>query len=85
MQAGELDTEPDLHLDMKNTTGKKVQVEWVSQSERVSGKQIKSQQAKSAERPENGGVETDAFFGDDDDEGEEGTLGHDRESDEEGD
>ncbi|KAF7983031.1 hypothetical protein HWV62_24680 [Athelia sp. TMB] len=85
MQAGELDTEPELHLDIKNTTGKKAQIEWVSQSESVPVKEIKCQQVKTAERPENGGVETDAFFGDDDDEGEEGTLGHNRESDEESD
>ncbi|KAF7980126.1 hypothetical protein HWV62_39553 [Athelia sp. TMB] len=85
MQAGELDTEPELHLDIKNTTGKKAQIEWVSQSESVPVKQVKRQQVKTAERPENGGVETDAFFGDDDDEGEEGTLWHNRESDEESD
>ncbi|KZP18414.1 hypothetical protein FIBSPDRAFT_687358, partial [Athelia psychrophila] len=75
MQDGELDAEPELHLDAKNTadTGKKAQTEWVSQSERGSVKTAKK-------KPESGGVEGDAFFGNDDEDEDEVAPGHDRDS-----
>lgn len=84
MQDGELDAEPELHLDGKKTadTGKQAQTEWVSQSERGSvktAKKVKSKAEKPAEKPESGGVEDDAFFGNDDEDEDEIALGHDRE------
>ncbi|KZP13015.1 hypothetical protein FIBSPDRAFT_754181 [Athelia psychrophila] len=85
MQDGELDAEPELHLDAKNTadTGKKAQTEWVSPSELGSvktAKKVKSKVEKPAEKPESGGVEGDAFFGNDDEDEDEVAPGHDRDS-----
>lgn len=67
MDKGELWSEPELHLDAKESSGKKAAAEWGGADDIGKIREsAKRKGRKSAEIVGGGGVETDAFFGDDD-------------------
>jgi len=71
MDKGELEREPELHLDARTGGGnKKSGTEWGAVYDAKAGKGSKGEGGKDSTAGD--GVEADAFFGDDDTEEDEG-------------